>query len=365
VTGCYAQRDAEVIARIRGVDAVIGNTHKTQLVQISSDGIKTGKAADPADGLGHAVIFRDDFAKIREIDMSPGIDMGDRTRPYVKIQDGCDAKCSYCIIPAVRGPSRSVPPDQILSQVRSLSEQGFKEVVLTGIHMGTYGMHMSPRFPLYRLLEEMLRIPSLIQVRISSIEPMQLSRRVIDLAARSEGKIVPHFHICLQSGSDRTLKRMIRPYTGARFSEIACEIREKIPDAGIGTDVITGFPGETEEDHSASLEFVQAMPFTYIHVFPYSDRSGTRAATLGEKVAPETIYFRSREMREVSLRQNLQFRQRFIGRKLKVLTIDDIKDGMRTAVAGNYLQAKVDPSIPPNQLLEILPVASEGGYLIT
>ncbi len=358
VTGCYAQREPEALARIPGVDAVVGNTHKGGLVSLS------GRLEARPAGIGElAAIYRDDFSKVRSIELGVSTQLGGRTRPFVKIQDGCDAKCSYCIIPAVRGPSRSVPPQQVLERVRELVAEGFQEVVLTGIHIGTYGMHLQPRFPLDRLLREMLEIRGLAQVRVSSIEPMQLSRRVIALAADSGGRIAPHFHICLQSGCDRTLRRMLRPYDTARFAAIVEEIRELLPEAGIGSDVIAGFPGETEDDHRESLEFVRRMPFTYLHVFPYSDRSGTAASGMAEKVDPAEIRRRARQFRRLSERKNRAFRRSFVGRQLPVLTLDQLDEGKRVAISGNYLKVKVDSRIVPNRILKVKIGGEDGEYL--
>ncbi|MDA2930826.1 tRNA (N(6)-L-threonylcarbamoyladenosine(37)-C(2))-methylthiotransferase MtaB, partial [Acidobacteria bacterium AH-259-O06] len=339
VTGCYAQRAPRALASIPGVDAVVGNSHKNDIVQIATAS-ESGKTRLP-NHAEIAAIYQDDFRKVRAIGVTPATQTGGKTRPFVKIQDGCDAKCTYCIIPRVRGPSRSVPPQLVLQQVRTLVEEGFKEIVLTGIHIGTYGMHLQPRFPLDCLVEEIVALRGLERVRLSSIEPMQLSRRITELAACCE-KIAPHFHICLQSGSDRILKMMLRPYNTARFASIVEEISERIPDAGIGTDVIVGFPGEAEEDHCQTMEFIRRMPFTYLHVFPYSDRTGTPASRMGGKVDPQDIKRRSKELRQVSDQKNQKFRRRFLGKQLSVLTLAEEKDGMRVAISGNYLKAKLD-----------------------
>ncbi len=360
VTGCYAQRDPDRISAIPGVDVVVGNTRKTELVQITTD---TGVDAVPPGPRELAVVYRDDFARIRSLDLTAATQLGGRTRPFVKIQDGCDAKCTYCIIPAVRGPSRSVPPQQILSQVRDLVKRGFQEIVLTGIHIGTYGMHLHPRHPLDRLLEEMLGIAGLGRVRISSIEPMELSRRVIRLAAGSGGAIAPHFHICLQSGADTVLKRMLRPYDTFRFAGIVEEIRALLPEAGIGTDVIAGFPGETEEEHSRTLEFVEKMPFTYLHVFPYSDRSGTAASGFSGKVDRSVVKRRAAQLRKLSRDKNRRFQKEFLGRRLSMITLDEIEAGRRGVLTGNYLKGWVDPSIPANRIVELEAVSVGGERL--
>ena len=355
VTGCYAQRDPSVLAAIRGVDAVVGNTRKSQLVQLGEEKHVPGKPAR---------VLHDDFDKVRSIELEASTQFGGRTRPFVKIQDGCDAKCTYCIIPSVRGPSRSVPPQQILQHVRDLVALGFQEVVLTGIHIGTFGIHLRPRFPLWRLLEKMLEIPGLGQIRVSSIEPMELSREVIKLAAGSDGKIAPHFHICLQSGSDQTLRRMLRPYTAKRFASIVEEIHDRLPQAGIGTDIIVGFPGETEQAHHESLEFVEMMPFTYLHVFPYSDRSGTRASAYPEKTHPNTIRRRSAEFRELSDRKQTDFRRSFLGSTLRVISLDEHRDGGRECLTSNYLKALAPEGVPPNRLFDARVVGETGENLL-
>lgn len=365
LTGCYAQRDPHALARLSEIDAIVGNTRKEDIVQIATaeERCRSVPGVAPASHREVAAIYRDDFQKVRTLNVSPAAQPGARTRPFVKIQDGCDAGCAYCIIPAVRGPSRSVPPQQVLSQIRDLVERGFTETVLTGIHLGTYGMHLRPRHSLHRLMQEIVQLPGLQRVRLSSIEPMELSRRIIDLAAQN-GKIAPHFHICLQSGSDRILKRMRRPYDIARFAGLVGEIRARLPNAGIGTDVIAGFPGEREQDHRQTVEFVERMPFTYLHVFPYSDRSGTRATQMLDKVDAATIRRRSRELRRLSWQKSLAFRRQFLGQPLSILTLTEEENGMRTALSGNYLKAKIDSVVAPNRIVEGRVVGEDRGVLI-
>ena len=188
---------------------------------------------------------------------------------------------------------------------------------------------------------------------MSSIEPMELSRRVLGIIEESQGRIAPHFHICLQSGCDRALKRMLRPYTADRFAGLVEEVRSRIPEAGIGTDVIAGFPGEKEEEYRESRRFVERMPFSYLHVFPYSDRSGTVASQMGDKVAATTIQRRCRELREISDSKNSQFRRSFIGECLSGLTLDQMEAGRRSVITGNYLKGLVDPSLAPNRMVSL------------
>lgn len=361
VTGCYAQRAPEVLSRISGIDAVVGNTHRSRIPQIVKE-LDTSGAVSAAHS-EIAAIYRDDFARVRAIDESPAVQLGGRTRPFVKIQDGCDAKCSYCIIPAVRGPSRSVPPKLILDQIRQLARIGFQEIVLTGIHIGTYGFHLEPRYSLDRLLAEIVEIPELVRVRISSLEPMELSRKVIELASRTD-KIAPHFHICLQSGSDRILKAMRRPYKTARFASIVELIRDRLPEAAVGTDVIVGFPGETEEDHGQTVAFVEKMPFTYLHCFPYSDRPGTESCGMPGHVETDHIRHRSAELRSISAAKNAAFRRSFIGKALRVLTLADQEAGSRLALSGNYLRVRLPLDTPANRMIEVRITGEEGEDLV-
>jgi threonylcarbamoyladenosine tRNA methylthiotransferase MtaB len=356
VTGCYAQRDPEALACIEGVDVVVGNTHRDHLVPISLE------ANGRTDGMPGA-IHREDWAKFRSIRPVPAEHLGRRSRPVVKIQDGCDATCSYCIIPLVRGPSRSVPPDQVLSQVESLVQAGFPEIVLTGIHIGTYGLYLNPRMPLDRLLERITEIPGLGMVRLSSIEPMELSRRVIELAAHSE-RIAPHFHICLQSGSDRILRLMRRPYDRARFRDLVREIRERLPLAGIGTDVITGFPGETEQDHRETVAFLEEGLFTYLHIFPYSDRAGTRAWGMPEKVPPAVIRERAAELRRLGRRLQGEFARRLVGEKIRFVTLSEEVSCGREALTENYVRAAVDSALPPGTLGRGVVTDCRGDFLL-
>jgi threonylcarbamoyladenosine tRNA methylthiotransferase MtaB len=359
VTGCYAQRAPERLAAIPGVAAVVGNTRKDSLVELA--GAVPGGTGEYVPAL--AAVYRDSFEKVRVIDAATARNIDGRTRAFVKIQDGCDAKCSYCVIPTVRGFSRSVPPEQVLDGVRRLIDEGFREIVLTGIHIGTYGQYLSPRFPLDRLLRAAVELPGLGRLRISSIEPMELSRRVIELAASSD-RIAPHYHICLQSGSDRVLRRMLRPYNAARFLGIVEKIREAVPHAAIGTDVIVGFPGESEEDHRATVEFLAGGPFTYLHVFPYSDRPGTAASRMPDKVRAAEIRRRGAEIRRLGVSLERAFRKRFLGESLEVLTLSEVRNGRREAVSGNYLRVLVPEGIPENTLFEGRVIGEAGAFLV-
>ncbi|MCK5793301.1 MAG: tRNA (N(6)-L-threonylcarbamoyladenosine(37)-C(2))-methylthiotransferase MtaB [Anaerolineales bacterium] len=357
LTGCYAQRDPGYLSKNGLADLVVGNCRKQELVDILN------RSPEKSSNEETCRVVWEELSSERSFDLIAGDPGKNQTRPQLKIQDGCSASCSYCIVPSVRGPSRSVPPQQVLDGLRKYIDEGFREIVLTGIHLGIYGMNLLPRTSLDQLLAEIINLPGLGQVRISSIEPMDLSRRVIDLAADSE-KIAPHFHICLQSGSDRVLSEMRRPYKAAEFAELVEYVRKRIPLAGIGTDVIAGFPGETEEEHQETVRFIKGSPFTYLHVFPYSDRSGTPASVMDNKVSPEICSSRSRELRQVSSDLQDSFRKSMTGRNLRVLTLTSEVKGKRRALTSNYLDALLPREIPGNELVNARVLKESGGYLV-
>jgi threonylcarbamoyladenosine tRNA methylthiotransferase MtaB len=357
LTGCYAQRDPGYLSKNGLADLVVGNCRKQELVDILN------RSPEKSSNEEICRVVWEELSSERSFDLIAGDPGRNQTRPQLKIQDGCSASCSYCIVPSVRGPSRSVPPRQILDGLRKYIDEGFREIVLTGIHLGIYGMNLLPRTSLDQLLAEIINLPGLGQVRISSIEPMDLSRRVIDLAADSE-KIAPHFHICLQSGSDRVLSEMRRPYKAAEFAELVEYVRKRIPLAGIGTDVIAGFPGETEEEHQETVRFIKGLPFTYLHVFPYSDRSGTPASVMDNKVSPEICSSRSRELRQVSSGLQGSFRKSMTGRNLRVLSLTSEVKGKRRALTSNYLDALLPREMPGNELVNARVIRESGGYLV-
>lgn len=263
---------------------------------------------------------------------------GGRTRPLLKIQDGCDAFCAYCIVPYARGSSRSAEFQAVLDGVTRLADQGFMEVVLTGIHLGAYGRDLEPRTGLADLLHAILQRPDPIRIRLSSIEPLELSDAIIDLAAGSE-RICRHFHIPLQSGDAQVLKRMRRPYSPERFGDRIARIHRRLPEAAIGTDVLVGFPGETDAAFENTCTLVEALPLTYLHVFPFSARPGTAAFGFGDRVPAEHVRTRCSRLRQLGSRKRLAFHRQFIGRTLPVLTESrrDPQTGLLKGVSSNYL----------------------------
>jgi threonylcarbamoyladenosine tRNA methylthiotransferase MtaB len=340
ITGCYAQRDPSALASIEGVNLVLGNVEKERLAEIviSRD--------DSQAGIIHTSVESASACLVR-----PMAQTGGKTRPIVKLQDGCDARCSYCIVPHVRGPGRSAKPENVLAEIRSLMDNGFQEIVLTGIHLGSFEVEGRR---LIDLLRRIVELPRLCRVRLSSIEPMRFDRAIVDLVAENQ-VFAHHFHIPVQSGSDRILRRMRRPYTAAQFRDLLQYVRNKIPDAGIGTDILTGFPGETDQDFMETCELVQESPLTYLHVFPFSPREGTAAFSFPDRIPPEEMKRRLSILLEISRSKNLSFRRHFIGRVLTAITLSKEEDmGNSFVLTGNYIHAQVPGlAVPPNRLVNI------------
>ncbi len=343
VTGCYAERDPEALAAIPGVSLVLGNADRHRLAE--------SWRGDPGPS---ARIMHSPVDELHDCRTAGAAYIGGKTRPFLKLQDGCDAHCAYCIVPSVRGPSRSAAPGDIIAEVRRLVEHGYQEIVLTGVHLGSYGRKLPQSARLADLLRAILEIPGLGRVRLSSIEPMGFDRSIVALAVGNPA-FAPHFHIPLQSGSDRVLRLMRRPYKASRFLELLQFIRASLPDVALGTDVLAGFPGETDEDFEATCELIRRSPLTYLHVFPFSVREGTNAALMPGQVPPRVLRGRCEILRRLSGNQNLAFRQRFVGRVLPAITLAKEEDmGKCVVLTENYIHARTaKTSIPPNRLIRV------------
>jgi threonylcarbamoyladenosine tRNA methylthiotransferase MtaB len=345
VTGCYAQRAPDELAEMPGVEWVVGNSHKTQIAEIVAGEIPY-----------HGQIITGDIFETRDILTAPILEAfsdatGDRTRPNLKIQDGCHNRCSFCIIPFVRGKSRYVGADQIVEQVRALSAK-YREVVLSGINLGRWGRESGStmRFPdlLHRLLSE----TGIERLRLSSVEPMDFSDDLLGLMAETP-RISKHVHAPLQSGSDTILRKMHRKYRPRHYADRAMKARQLMPDAAIGADVMVGFPGETDELFEESRQFIQSMPFTYLHVFTYSERPGTPAATMPGAVPIRVRKDRNRILRDLANEKNLAFRKSLLGREFTAVTLDP--PGL--ALTDNYIKATLDLPYTPNRLVRLRPRA--------
>jgi threonylcarbamoyladenosine tRNA methylthiotransferase MtaB len=326
---------------------VVGNSHKTQiadLVCIESDNANIDNGATPYHGNIHV---GDIFAQHSFLSAPVEDAAGDRTRPNLKIQDGCNNRCSFCIIPFVRGRSRSAPPAQVVAQVRGLAER-YREVVLSGINLGRWGREPGSQMRLAGLIRMLLAETGVERLRLSSVEPMDFSDDLLDLMAGSP-RIAKHVHAPLQSGSDRVLRRMHRKYRPRHYADRILKARALMPDAAIGADVMVGFPGETQAEFEDSRHFIEGLPFTYLHVFTYSERPGTPAAEDPDAVPMPVRKERNRILRDLAAAKNREFRERMVGRTLSGVTLH----GTGTALTDNYLKVSLAGYREPNELVDL------------
>jgi threonylcarbamoyladenosine tRNA methylthiotransferase MtaB len=339
VTGCYAQRAPEELAKMPGVEWVVGNSHKTQIAEL----VTLSTPGAPYHGNIHVgdIFAQHDFLSAPVEDAA-----GDRTRPNLKIQDGCNNRCSFCIIPFVRGRSRSAPPEQAVDQVRGLAAR-YREIVLSGINLGRWGREPGSSMRLAGLIRLLLAETGVERLRLSSVEPMDFSDDLLGLMTESP-RIAKHVHAPLQSGSDRVLRRMHRKYRPRHYADRVMKARAWMPDAAIGADVMVGFPGETDAEFEESRQFIESLPFTYLHVFTYSERPGTPAAEHPGAVPMPVRKERNRVLRDLAAAKNLAFRQRMAGRTLSAVTLHD----PGAALSDNYLKIALPPH-EPNRIVEV------------
>jgi threonylcarbamoyladenosine tRNA methylthiotransferase MtaB len=410
VTGCYAQRAPDEIAAMPGVSQVIGNSHKHQLAVIAvshdvartweahgfsraiSDKKKTALAAQVPNFVPLAAlmsqdripIFVSDIFAHTELVAAPVFDApNERTRPNLKVQDGCDNRCSFCVIPYVRGQSRSLPLPQILQEINALVTAGYREVVISGINLGRWGRDLTrniwggrphpPRFE--DLLRAILDQTKLEKLRISSVEPMDWSNELIGLLAQSS-RIAKHAHVPMQSGSDAVLRRMHRKYRPWHYREKIEKIHAAMPTAAIGADVMVGFPCETDAEFDQTVRMVEALPFTYLHVFSYSARPGTPAAAMHDQVPGYVVRERNRTLREIAAEKNMAFMRSFIGKTVKAITLQSSRDVTSSGVDGhcfpdytesltdNYLKLRLEGRHAANQWIGARVESMENGMLV-
>jgi threonylcarbamoyladenosine tRNA methylthiotransferase MtaB len=428
VTGCYAQRAPEELAALPGVSWVIGNSHKPQIPNLITQITPAARTcateeqavipseartsplpsvfceenplfplAPPAVNSHPAQILTGNIFAHPEF-LSAPIQGGEshHTRPILKIQDGCNLRCSYCVIPFVRGKSRSLPPDQVIREIQALVEQTrlsvssqveqallpvssasspqtfqAREIVLSGINLGTYGRDLSPRVEFIDLIRRILDETTVERLRISSIEPQDVTQDLIDLFASTD-RIAQHFHMPLQSASDRILAAMHRWYRSEHYARRVDLIHDRLRNAAIGADVIAGFPGETESDHAATRHFIDRLPFTYLHVFSYSPRPGTKATTAPDQLPGHIIKRRARELRSLAEQKSAAFRRSQINRNLRVLTLhrNEHSTTERTgieytpALSSNYLRVQIPGIFAANLWRDVVVTSEEGNYLI-
>ena len=391
VTGCYAQRAPQEIAALPGVTWVVGNSHKHRVAEIaagSGSKLELGQAAESdssEQGSGDHGMHENgpqNFVSLETVTLSApaftlvgdifahteliaapvfsGDTIAEKTRPNLKVQDGCDNRCSFCIIPSVRGQSRSMKLDRVIEEANALVAAGYREIVLSGINLGRWGRDFQPQQKFEQLVRALLEYTSIEKIRISSIEPMDWSDDLIALVAVSP-RIAKHAHVPLQSGSDRTLRKMHRKYRPWHYAEKIRKIHEAMPDAAIGADVMVGFPGETEELFEESRSFIEHLPFTYLHVFTYSLRPGTPSAAMPDQIPVHVARERNRVLRDLAADKNLGFRRKFVGKTLEVITLQQCDDDWTEALSGNYLKVRLAGRHEANQILtaEISEVVDE------
>jgi len=329
VTGCYAQTDPDTVAALPGVDLVVGNQEKYRLPDLLDSLVKRARPA-------MAVA---DIREARSVPVAPVTRMTGRSRPFVKIQDGCQHRCAFCIVPAARGGSRSQEPKVVLDQVRALAEAGYPDVTLTGVDIGHYGWDLYPRTSLAALVRSLAGVPRLRWLRLSSVLPSYFTADLVD-AVGTLPVVAPHLHLPLQSGSDRVLRLMRRPYHTGMYRGLVDRLAAAIPGLGLGADVIVGHPGETDEDFEATLALVGSLPFSYLHVFTYSDRKGTEAARRPGHVPAAVIRERSQRLRRLGREKSHAFRSALVGSAREVLVLEarDHQTGLLSGLTSNYVE---------------------------
>ncbi|PYQ69765.1 MAG: tRNA (N(6)-L-threonylcarbamoyladenosine(37)-C(2))-methylthiotransferase MtaB [Acidobacteria bacterium] len=342
VTGCYATRRPDEVAALPNVVRVVGNDDKPRLIRLIAPDVSTAERFGKGHGPCGAAI-------------EPGV--AGRTAYTLRVQTGCAEPCAYCIIPSTRGLPRSVPPDDVVGEAERILAAGFKEIVLTGVHLGSYGRDLQPQSSLYELLCRLMDFPALF--RISSLEPMDCSLDIVDLVATCES-FAPHFHLPLEHASDRVLAAMRRPYTIDQYASLVDRIRVQIPDVSIGSDVIVGFPGETDEDFGELARYLERSPLTHLHVFPYSDRPGTAASLMEGKVHGAVIRERAQRVREIGRSLSEHFHDRQIGTTHRGLTLDDGS----LVVTENYMKLRIAAAQPRNAWVRVRVTSHHDGELL-
>lgn len=352
VMGCYSQTSPEEVQKIPGVDLIVGTGDRGRILELLRE-IDAEK--------GPLNVVKDIAAKKAFEDIRLDKNIG-RARAYLKVQEGCEQFCSYCIIPYARGPVRSRPPDNALREAKRLIAAGFQEVVLTGIHLGAYGQDLGKNISLADLLAELLALSPRVRWRLSSLEPTEVTTALIDLL-KNNRNFCPHLHLPLQSGHDEILRAMKRPYTTADYEEVVSRVRSAVPDISITTDIMVGFPGEKEKHFQAYLEFVERMAFGGLHVFQYSPRKGTPAAEFPDQVSPQVKEERSHRLIELGERLKQSYSAKFCGKTLNVLVEKQVTGDIWEGHSENYLKIRFPFSlarkgeIAPVKLLRV-----EDGY---
>ena len=355
VMGCYSQVKPEEVAKIEGVDIVLGSRNKEEVVELCENILQNKKALDPIIAVSEEKTFED-------LEISNQAAM---TRAYMKIQDGCNMYCSYCLIPYARGNVVSRPMDSIKKEAQRLAQNGFKEIVLTGIHVASYGLDFNDGSSLIDVIENVAEVDGIKRIRLSSMEPRHITKEFLE-RMKATGKACDHFHLSLQSGSDHVLKAMNRKYDTKIFKEKTDLIREVFPNAGLTTDIIVGFPGETEENHKETMDFVNDIKFAKTHLFKYSKRDGTRAAAMKDQVNGNIKKQRLKDLEAIEKVNRENFLEKQIGQILSVLfeSKSDM-EGYKSGYSTNYLRVNVkDENIADNAIYDVKIISIKDDELI-
>lgn len=353
LTGCYAHIQDEQLSAVKGIDYIVDNRMKYRLFDYFR---QPGKQPQ-------TVLISDEQHTEPEKALSRTGDFSHRTRASLKIQTGCDNRCAYCIVPFTRGPSRSVPLKQVMSEAEQLVCRGYSEIVITGVHIGDYGRDLRPRISLNDLLEELLTLPYNGRFRLSSLNGTDLTDPLIELLTGTV-RICSHVHLSLQSGCDAILKRMNRPYTTASIRTIIHHLEKQLEYVGLGADVITGFPGESEAEAAETEQFISELPFTYLHVFPYSVRPGTAAAHMPSHVPSRIKQERAARLRRLAAEKHAGFLDRSLGRTLSVVLESKNRRGNFTGLSSEYVRVAVpcDTALV-NRLIDVRITGREADFL--
>lgn len=343
VTGCYAQTAPDELRQISGIDYIIGHNDKLRIPEILNQDLSRPPASKP-------LMIHEHIHHARCFAPLPSVTSEVRTRAFLKIQDGCNSHCAYCIVPHARGRSRSMPVEDVMVHLARLADTGYREVVLTGIHLGAYGRDLDPVASLNSLLQRIVRQPRPDRIRLSSIEPIEVDSQLIATMAIAGAGLCPHFHIPLQSGDNEVLKRMRRPCSRDQFLQIVTQIHSAIPQAAIGADVLVGFPGESDAAFGNTLDLIDRSPVSYLHVFPFSARRGTPAMGFKDRVPESLIKKRCRQLRQLGEEKKRHFYKANIGRKLEVLVENTLDIGV-SGLSENYIPVTVPGARPPENTL--------------
>jgi threonylcarbamoyladenosine tRNA methylthiotransferase MtaB len=348
--GCYAERDPGALQGLGVLDAVLGRAarHRLPAALLGCAGAHDGRGAEASGA-------REDAGSDASVSAAPAVYFGESARAWLRVQEGCDLACSYCVIPRVRGPGRSRPADEVLAAARALAARGVREIGLTGVNVGSWGRDLAPRAELADLLDALLAADLPLTLRLNSLEPRTVTERIVErLAGTPPARLAPHLQVPLQSGCDRVLGAMARNYRTADYRRVIETLAARVPDVCVGADLIAGFPGESEAEHRETLAFVESLPLAYLHVFSFSARPGTRAAALPDRPPPGAVRDRTAALRALGAAKRRVFRERLVGRTLPALALAGLApDGWRRTLTAHYIEVLV-PAAPPGAPLAVL-----------